>query len=548
MAEPLPPEGPVRPPITFEIDFDTEGFTPALYEMFDREPVEVFTKNRKSLTTYRFFGVKDVELVIDEKTKTVTYQGKSDFEFHEVNAGSVVIACAHAVVQRELARRLGPSFTLTNIRNGVDWKSRRYLNEPTERLKEMFAVTEVLDRETSAVYAQLYGEGAPGTRKFVFIWQNLDAVKEIIAKAPNLVPYFSSAWIYDNYTSKSYRNIEHGLEPVENLFAVVRKSFMEYYKLSKTDWTTYLKLKPKQAAWLCEHGGEIGYSTLLQVYRQTGDWPKVTAIKAVNKLLEDWHVQRAVKRRERVSLLDTVIVTALSSLSHNGNVRNWVATEFQQVHDWFVNQGQHIIPDKNQLKVNWRWFVRRSEKWHDEMATQKITKDGTKNFTWPSFLETHEEEGYRLVPLTSYHDLIIEGQSMHHCVGSESYARNCVQGTDIIFSIRSLDDNRLATCQLKKREGMRDWEMVQIRGKRNADPEGTTRQVGLDLARRYTQAEQALIRANDKAAREAEKARIKAEKAEAKAAKRAAHRAALGLPPETANTTENQVNLEAQPA
>ncbi len=91
---------------------------------------------------------------------------------------------------------------------------------------------------------------------------------------------------------------------------------------------------------------------------------------------------------------------------------------------------------------------------------------------WPSPLTSpwHHQLGY-VIPLRSEAELIREGSAMHHCVASR--AIDCIQSSMFIFSVRTPDDGRLSTVQLKlnqRQDGGYHWTIYEHRALQNSTP------------------------------------------------------------------------------
>lgn len=84
---------------------------------------------------------------------------------------------------------------------------------------------------------------------------------------------------------------------------------------------------------------------------------------------------------------------------------------------------------------------------------------------WSSALAACEIGEYQVIPLTSSSGLRGEGAAMQHCVGSHDVL--CAAGTYLVFSIRDLDNNRLATMSLVFDQY--GWHLDQIKGLGNAE-------------------------------------------------------------------------------
>ena len=85
--------------------------------------------------------------------------------------------------------------------------------------------------------------------------------------------------------------------------------------------------------------------------------------------------------------------------------------------------------------------------------------------SWSSVLAACEIGEYQVIPLTSSAELREEGSAMRHCVGSHDVL--CAAGIYLVFSIRNLDNKRLATMSLVFDQF--GWHLDQIKGLGNAE-------------------------------------------------------------------------------
>lgn len=85
--------------------------------------------------------------------------------------------------------------------------------------------------------------------------------------------------------------------------------------------------------------------------------------------------------------------------------------------------------------------------------------------SWTSALAAYEIGEYQVIPLTTSSDLRKEGAAMNHCAGSHDVL--CALGTYQVFSIRDLDNKRLATMSLVFDQY--GWHLDQIKGSENAE-------------------------------------------------------------------------------
>jgi len=91
--------------------------------------------------------------------------------------------------------------------------------------------------------------------------------------------------------------------------------------------------------------------------------------------------------------------------------------------------------------------------------TQKL------RLTWASALSAGEIGAYMVIPLTTSSALRKEGAAMCHCIGSHDIL--CAVGTYVVFSIRDLDNKRLATMSLVIDQ--HGWHLDQIKGLENRE-------------------------------------------------------------------------------
>jgi hypothetical protein len=85
--------------------------------------------------------------------------------------------------------------------------------------------------------------------------------------------------------------------------------------------------------------------------------------------------------------------------------------------------------------------------------------------SWTSALAACEIGDYQIIPLTTSSELRKEGAAMNHCVGSHDVL--CAVGSCLVFSIRDLDNRRLATMSLVF--GQYGWRLDQIKGYENTE-------------------------------------------------------------------------------
>lgn len=140
-------------------------------------------------------------------------------------------------------------------------------------------------------------------------------------------------------------------------------------------------------------------------------------------------------------------------------------------------------------------LLRDSARWHTWQAQQKKASDIA--FTLPAIVGTWQAAGCTARELLSAQDLIDEGASMHHCVGS--YWERCLAG-ERIFALTDAQERR-ATAQYQPRVTIYPtpdvvYQLVQLRGPCNQP-------VGKRLARFARRLAQVLNEPERRAAREA---------------------------------------------
>ena len=147
---------------------------------------------------------------------------------------------------------------------------------------------------------------------------------------------------------------------------------------------------------------------------------------------------------------------------------------FESVLDWFI--ATKPILDKNQIKRGWNWLEKTCDDWHHFEEFDDYSEEQINEYpSWHCAVTDRHKEWlsviphnivYKLIPLTTPHQLLEESKSMSHCV--VTYINDCISGSVRIFSVRSCTSNeRIATAELSNYYG--SWEVVQLKGKHNKD-------------------------------------------------------------------------------
>lgn len=420
------------------------------------------------------------------------------------------------------------------------------------RIEEFLSKDKLLDVEVMKLASNLFGRRYT-LEHYNFCWANLEGLKEIKEKLeflwPMVLDYYKEGLPADGAFETDYWRREDILRNWKgewpgywtfkrpNFFKTFRAYVMKRHEMSKADWATLINIeKEDRRRWIiADDGGRaIGIGYVLQAQRENKNrFPRITAMRALAEVKGN---RDGVDPR----LWRRMMVEALKASYNSGDVRNWVNNEWIQVRDWVRRGLRNMRPDANQLKLDWKGFVRKSEQWHDEEALKKLPAT---THTWDCAMEAHTHQDthngvkyhFGFIPLTSNRDMVIEGNSMVHCVGGNDYVRDCKQGMSLIFSIRTTEGNRLATCQLQRylngtdpktgEQLYTEWKMTQIRGKRNAKVTPELEAAGYHLAKRYNQLLADIEEAKKKEERDRKKAEMEAKK-KAAAEKRKAEREA----------------------
>jgi len=88
-----------------------------------------------------------------------------------------------------------------------------------------------------------------------------------------------------------------------------------------------------------------------------------------------------------------------------------------------------------------------------------------KNPTWAGLFGHGRHRGIEVRELLSTAQLQAEGVLMEHCVGNDSFVKNCSTGHQAIFSLKEPITDTRATLQLK--QDTRGWVIVQLAGPGN---------------------------------------------------------------------------------
>ena len=90
---------------------------------------------------------------------------------------------------------------------------------------------------------------------------------------------------------------------------------------------------------------------------------------------------------------------------------------------------------------------------------------------WYPYIETSVNvgDGFSIVPLKSWQDLIDEGEALEHCTGRGSYATSCQKGEIHMLSVRQYGIPK-GTVTLAKAKGFGSWKKKIFLGKNGSKP------------------------------------------------------------------------------
>lgn len=134
---------------------------------------------------------------------------------------------------------------------------------------------------------------------------------------------------------------------------------------------------------------------------------------------------------------------------------------------WFFASGLHQSADTNLLKAGWPSLERR---FREAVQPKPAPVPPPSTETWPVPLRSVEYDGLRFIALASAAELSVEGAAMRHCIGS--YDDLCRSTSLRAFSVRhKKSGERLATLTVRFDGLVSRWQLDQIKGLQNAEPE-----------------------------------------------------------------------------
>ena len=500
--------------------FEGEGFTKLLLEQV-AQPNRI---EREGTITHYWIRNSNIEILLDENPEAprilVTGDDSILVDSSGIHVDSLSKAYVSQIINQELTRSGFPS-EMKLVRWDMDW-------DPQCRIREGLlndALREIIKRictyERTEYNHKLFAD-QDTAGYFNFSNGNRAGIKELQDKCPGLLAFLKE---YCEDRQEEFKQLAAEDPTVlktdwskpHNLMAEMRVFIMERYGLTKSGWKVMLLLKNEQRGkWLLNDAKPIGFATVLEAIAEhpKHKFPRVTAMRAIKAMQERLYGYNR-RRAGEVNLRDSsehnlykqLVKEALKHSTTSKHIGHWVSLEWDQVADWFLATGMQMQNlNKQQLNASWTWFVRHAQAWHDELQTNetlaRMARDHRENLTWTSELEAHTLKEFEFIPCLSSMDLVLEGQEQQHCVGGSAYSTRSHEGTCRIWSIRSAESGaRLATLELNvnKLDGYR-WHRGQLKGKCNTEPTPEVVKAADELVRRYNQAVQTRVAAEQEAA------------------------------------------------
>lgn len=374
-----------------------------------------------------------------------------------------------------------------------------------------------LDKDAIKLTIKCFGFGS-SSMDYNLVINNREEVIDTLEKAPSILPIWRDLAAYNIISSSKSNDFEvwqhfdtissalTWLSPKFDprtaksfVFADIIKSVktkLDGMGLTSAGWRFLLKMTPRMVQAVKRSVGMFnkGFVNHLNWFAKIGVMPRETLLKpllnnAIVGFPEDFTY---------------VIRSAFIKASKmRTGIKSFFQSQIQPVIDWFRNAGDRhetssnifgkvparyvscVKLDSNQRKAGWDWFIRQQREWHETLnlrERQKL-KDKTKHEFWDSLLEEIIIDNYKIVSIVDSYSLIDEGKDMHHCVAT--YADRCLKGLSRIFSVRDLNDNKLATLELTNSND-KEWVVNQCRGLSNQNVSKELELICKKVAEKYS--------------------------------------------------------------
>lgn len=303
------------------------------------------------------------------------------------------------------------------------------------------------DPEVISLCLKIFGLSV-SSFEYSLIWNNKKEVIDTLEKGHGgILPIWAklSGRKEDdfNYVSQTFASPDIIKQVKENLVNLTNSGWRFLIKLSPRSvnliYTYTYDSFTKFINWLAHVGVVPRYTLLKYLLRNCVSVPKTEDLTALMRIA----LKQSYKVVPIVGFFSQQIMPVLDWF-YSGPFREF--NPDLRFNNKYPNRVNHLQFDSNQRKASWSWFMRQQVEWHQDIL--KKQKEGVKNENWISLVDEITIGKYKVIPLTNTYALIDEGKEMHHCVGS--YSQSCLINISRVFSIRTLNDGKVATVEIRK--------------------------------------------------------------------------------------------------
>ena len=250
------------------------------------------------------------------------------------------------------------------------------------------------------------------------------------------------------------------------------------------------KYIPKYAAALILNGcGDAGQTPTAEQTSVACDlFMRCRRLRAINAPKRNEEPVQAIARENLRRVVAIIVKTRTTNAMPFATDRD--VNEIADYLDMCFAQDRHLTAKtyNGLMKTVHRWHQQlRNHRAEAHIQRELDQRDGWLP-AWNSLVDEFQvpqddDKPITIVPLVNAAELIQEGSTMKHCVGT--YYRHCVEGRTRIFSIRR-GELTLATAEISHNNGR--WQSVQIRAINNQPPADAARKAAQLTAARYNEA------------------------------------------------------------
>lgn len=324
------------------------------------------------------------------------------------------------------------------------------------------------------------------------IWNNLEEVKDTMQKAPGILPIWINLCKYKIIKRKEFLSkddfpfvsddethisINQNMK-FPNIIKTVKLMLENQNKpLSSMGWKYLIKLKPAWTRKICA-STVSGTNRAFEIFAKANVIPRLTVTKHLAKITTNFWW------KEFDHITEAFIKVVCKHTDKMIGIKHFWDAEGSLVFDWLTDAmtNRNNIPEKQQLKAPWTWWMRKQAEWHEAILQNK--RKNIKQEIWNCAITTFTHKNFVIVPITNSLDLFNEGKEMHHCV--HSYTKDCLLGKSRIFSIK-IGDMKVATAEIVKNTHDQ-WSFGQIRGKCNSKVPTNVENIVKIIVTKYNQA------------------------------------------------------------